>query len=75
LASPGNNFSISLSGEQADEGELRGYWDKLSAGGAVTMPLGLAPRGDTFGMCTDRFGVNWLVNIAGAAAPEPAAHS
>jgi len=70
---PGNNFSISLSGEQAEEGELRGYWDKLSADGTVTMPLGLAPWGDTFGMCTDKFGVNWLVNIAGAATPEPAA--
>lgn len=72
---PGNNFSISLSGEQADEGELRGYWDKLSAGGTVTMPLGPAPWGDTFGMCTDKFGVNWLVNIAGAATPAPAAHN
>jgi PhnB protein len=64
----GNNFSISLSGEQADEAELRGYWDKLSAGGTVTMPLGPAPWGDVFGMCTDKFGVNWLVNIAGAGA-------
>ena len=45
---PGNNFSISLSGAQVDDGELRGYWDKLSAGGTVTMPLGLAPWGDTF---------------------------
>jgi PhnB protein len=63
---PGNNFSISLSGEQADEKELRGYWDKLSAEGTVTMPLAPAPWGDTFGMCADKFGVNWLVNIAGA---------
>jgi len=61
---PGNNISISLSGE--DEGELRGYWEKLSAGGTVTMPLGPAPWGDTFGMCTDKFGINWLVDIAGA---------
>ena len=61
---PGTNFSISLSGEQADEGELRGYWEKLSVGGSVTMPLGPAPWGDTFGMCTDKFGVNWLVDIA-----------
>jgi len=64
---PGNNFSISLSGE--DEAELRGYWDKLSANGSVTMPLGPAPWGDTFGMCADKFGVNWLVNIAAAGAP------
>ena len=70
---PGNNISISLSGEQADERELRGYWDKLSAGGTVTVPLDLAPWGDTFGMCTDKFGINWLVNIARAATPEPAA--
>jgi len=66
---PGNNFSISLSGAQVDDGELRGYWDKLSANGSVTMPLGPAPWGDTFGMCADKFGVNWLVNIAAAGAP------
>jgi PhnB protein len=30
------------------------------------MPLEKAPWGDTFGMCTDKFGVSWLVNIAGS---------
>ena len=64
---PGNNYSLSLSGE--DEGELRGYWEKLSAGGSVTMPLGPAPWGDTFGMCTDKFGVNWMVDIAASGTP------
>lgn len=64
---PGNNYSISLSGD--DEAELRGYWDKLSAGGTVAMPLDKAPWGDTFGMCTDRFGVSWLVNITGPGSP------
>jgi PhnB protein len=59
---PGNNFSVSLSGE--DETELRGYWDKLSDGATVTAPLEPAPWGDIFGMCTDKFGVNWLVNIS-----------
>ncbi|WP_120520162.1 VOC family protein [Arthrobacter celericrescens] len=63
---PGNNISVSLSGESSDEAELRGYWDKLSDGGAVMMPLEPAPWGDTFGMCTDKFGIAWLVNIAGA---------
>jgi PhnB protein len=58
------NGSISLSGE--DEGELRGYWEKLADGGTVSLPLEKAPWGDTFGMCVDRFGVNWMVNIAGA---------
>jgi PhnB protein len=61
---PGNNYSVSLSG--GDEAELRGYWDKLAAGGTVAMPLEKAPWGDTFGMCADKFGVSWLVNIAGA---------
>ena len=35
------------------------------SGGATTVPLEKAPWGDTFGMCTDKFGVNWMVNIAG----------
>jgi PhnB protein len=63
---PGTNHSVSLSGD--DEPELRGYWDKLSAGGTVSMPLEAAPWGDTFGMCVDKFGVSWLVNISGAQA-------
>jgi PhnB protein len=63
---PGSNFAVSLSGE--DEAELRGCWDKLSEGGTVTMPLDKAPWGDTFGMCVDRFGVSWMVNIAGTPA-------
>lgn len=60
---PGTNVSVSLSGE--DEEQLRGYWDKLSAGGKVTQPLTKAPWGDTFGMFTDKFGIGWMVNIAG----------
>ncbi|MFI2562739.1 VOC family protein [Paenarthrobacter sp. NPDC018779] len=62
---PGNNISVSLSGESSDEAELRGYWDKLVDGGTVTMPLESAPWGDVFGMCVDKFGIAWLVNIAG----------
>ncbi|XAS70398.1 VOC family protein [Micrococcaceae bacterium Sec5.1] len=67
---PGNNISVSLSGQSEDEGELRGYWDKLADGGTVTMPLESAPWGDTFGMCVDKFGIAWLVNIAGAQQQE-----
>ena len=51
----GNNHSVSLSGE--DDAELRGYWEKLSASGTVTVPLEKAPWGDSFGMCVDGFGV------------------
>ena len=53
--------SLSLSG---DDEALRGYWEKLSDGGTVTMPLQKQVWGDEFGMLTDRFGVPWLVNIS-----------
>lgn len=59
----GTNYSMSLSGD--NETELRAYFEKLSVGGNVTMPLEKAPWGDTFGAFTDKFGVPWLVNIAG----------
>lgn len=59
---PDGNGSLSLSGD--DEAELRGYYERLADGGTVTMPLAASPWGDLFGMCTDRFGVKWLVNIA-----------
>jgi PhnB protein len=62
----GNNMSVSLSGN--DEAELRGYWDKLAAGGTVAFPLAKAPWGDTFGMLTDKFGIPWMVNVAGPRA-------
>ncbi|MES2953492.1 MAG: VOC family protein [Patescibacteria group bacterium] len=58
---PGTNISISLSGE--NEAELKGYWDKLSSGGSIAVPLDKAPWGDMFGMLTDHFGISWLVNI------------
>jgi PhnB protein len=60
---PGASISMSLSGN--NEGELRGYFEKLSDGGGVTMPLEKAPWGDTFGKCKDRFGIDWMVNITG----------
>ena len=63
-----NNISLSLTGGAEDEAELRGYFEKLSAGGTLTVPLETAPWGDTFGMFTDKFGVDWLVNIAGQRA-------
>lgn len=62
----GSSISISLSGD--DEAELSGYWRALSEGGNVTMPLEKAPWGDQFGMLRDRFGTEWMVNIAGTPA-------
>ncbi|MEU9361781.1 VOC family protein [Streptomyces sp. NPDC048301] len=60
---PGNNFAVSLSGDDPDE--LRGYWDKLSEGATVSVPLEKQMWGDVFGMCTDKFGISWMVNISG----------
>lgn len=60
---PAAGMSVSLSGDEEDV--LRGYWDKLSDGGNVMMPLEKAPWGDTFGMCVDKFGISWLINITG----------
>ncbi len=60
---PGTNFSMSFSGD--NEPVLRTYFEKLSEGGTIVEPLTKAPWGDTFGMCTDKFGVAWLVNISG----------
>lgn len=60
---PGAAIAMSLSGE--DDAELSGYFEKLSEGGQVSMPLEPAPWGDKFGMLTDRFGIDWMVNIAG----------
>jgi PhnB protein len=62
---PQAGVSVSLSGD--DEAKLRGYWERLSEGGTVTVPFEKAPWGDTFGMCVDRFGTSWLVNASGQA--------
>ena len=60
--SGGSDISISLSGDDADD--LRGWFARLAEGGSVTLPLEKQMWGDEFGMCTDRFGVGWLVNVA-----------
>lgn len=59
---PISNGSVTLSGDNGPE--LQGYFQKLSAGGSVTMPLEKSMWGDHFGMLTDKFGINWMVNIS-----------
>jgi PhnB protein len=60
---PGSSVSVSLSGD--DESDLKGWWDGLAEGASVSVPLEKQMWGDTFGMLTDRYGVGWMVNIAG----------
>ena len=57
----GDNMAVSLSGDDADD--LRGYYAKLADGGTVTVPLEKQMWGDEFGMCIDKFGIGWMVNI------------
>lgn len=59
-------YSVSLSGD--DESRLRACFEGLSAGGTVGEPLVAAPWGDVFGTFTDRYGVEWMVNITPPAA-------
>ena len=63
---PGNNIAVSLSGD--DAAELRGFWEKLSTGGTVSVPLETQMWGDEFGMCVDPFGIPWMVNISAPQA-------
>ena len=51
--------------EAGPDATLRRWFDALADGGTVTMPLETQMWGDVFGMCTDRFGVDWMVNITG----------
>lgn len=58
---PGSENLIMHSMLEAENGTI----EKLAQGGTVKMPLAQAPWGDSFGMLTDRFGIDWMVNIAG----------
>lgn len=65
---PTDRVSVSLSCDADEEEKVKGYWTKLSEGATVEMELATAPWGDTFGMLTDKFGIKWMVNIAGEKA-------
>jgi PhnB protein len=53
---------LSLGGK--DETQMRAIFDKLSQGGKVNSKLKKEFWGDTFGSLTDKYGVNWMMNIA-----------
>jgi PhnB protein len=60
----GDNIHMSIAG--TDEEALRKYFDGLSKGGTIDMPLAKQFWGDTYGQLTDKFGVHWMINIAQA---------
>ena len=55
--------NISLSLATSDDAEGRRVFDALAQGGTVDMPIAQAFWGGTFGMLTDRFGIEWMVSI------------
>lgn len=57
----GNNISISISPNTKADAER--IFNGLSKGGKVTMPLANTFWGDYFGMCTDKFGINWMISF------------
>jgi len=61
----GDNVSVSLSGDAEDGEALRGWFAGLAQGGEVRQPMVQAPWGDEFGMLVDKFGICWMVNVAG----------
>ncbi|TDD10840.1 VOC family protein [Nonomuraea diastatica] len=58
-----NAFFLSLRGETAQE--ITACWEKLSAGADIVQPLAPAQWSALYGMVRDRFGVVWVVDVAG----------
>jgi PhnB protein len=56
--------TISVMGQDEDEAKLRAVFDALSEGIEVKYPLKKEYWGDIFGSLTDKYGVDWMVNIA-----------
>lgn len=62
---PNGTVSFSSDGtDDADSVPLQKWWDGLSAGARIDVPLATAPWGDSFGQLTDKFGVTWMFNIS-----------
>jgi PhnB protein len=59
----GNNFSITLESDSAEEAEK--LFNALADRGKVEMPLAKTEWAEKYGMCTDKFGVQWMVNYTG----------
>lgn len=55
----GNNFSLSVTAESRENADQ--LLAALAENGNVTMPMADAFWGAYFGMCTDQFGISWMV--------------
>jgi PhnB protein len=57
-----NSFFVSVRGETVEE--VTGYWEKLSDGATIVIPMGPAGWAPAYGMLKDRFGIVWVVDVA-----------
>lgn len=62
------NISLALNGN--DEERLTQVFNQLSEGGKIVVPLEKQMWGDLFGVVSDAFGIDWMVNISVAAEGE-----
>ena len=58
----GNNFYISIDAESKEEADK--LFKGLSDGGKIEMPMKDEFWGAYFGMLTDKFGVQWMINFS-----------
>jgi PhnB protein len=61
----GPKSGVSVAFSAPDAGEAKRVFEALAEGGEVTMPFSATFWSKGFGMCTDRFGVPWMVDTAG----------
>jgi PhnB protein len=59
-ATRGNSFSISV--KTASEEETTKIFNGLAEGGKITMPLEKTFWGSFFGMCIDKYDVQWMLS-------------
>ena len=56
----GNKFNVIINPDSSQDGKR--VFEALAAGGQVTMPYERTFWGADFGMLTDQYGINWMVN-------------
>ncbi|MBA1142937.1 VOC family protein [Mesorhizobium neociceri] len=61
--SRGNGFSVSIDCESLDE--IERLFSRLAEGSRLRAPLATMPWGTRFGLLTDRYGVQWILNFVG----------
>jgi PhnB protein len=59
----GNNFYITIEPESADEADS--LFNALADGGVIEMPLMRTEWAEKYGICADRYGIQWMISYGG----------